>query len=165
MLIRKSPNTLFIIFNNTTPDIPLADIRLVISFTNLTWMSLGNSADVSLDTFYDSREVSLNVTGTSSLNIKEIIVGSLNVYVDSVSKVIIAGNASKLFAQVKEVSSLQAGKFFVNDAKISADQVSKVDVQVRDNLSVAATNMSTVTIKGNPKTQKYLDSVSQLLFI
>lgn len=52
----------------------------------------------------------------------------------------------------------------VKQARISADEVSKVQAGVNDSLMAASTNMSEIYIKGKPTTRRYVDAMSKLQF-
>ena len=92
----------------------------------------------------------LSVQGSGSVGIDDVAVDQLNVSVVGTARASLAGQASKVTAVIRGISSLDAANLNVKDATLGADGAATINASVSNSATVDATGPATVRLSGNP---------------
>jgi len=92
----------------------------------------------------------LSVQGSGAGEIGSASVDQLNVSVVGTASARIAGQAAKMTAVIRGISSLDAAALAVKDATIGADGAATIAANVSDSVTVDATGPATVRLSGRP---------------
>ena len=92
----------------------------------------------------------LSVQGSGAGEIGSASVDQLNVSVVGTASARIAGQAAKMTAVIRGISSLDAAALAVKDATLGADGAATIAANVSDSVTVDATGPATVRLSGGP---------------
>ena len=92
----------------------------------------------------------LSVQGSGRGVIDQTEVDQLNVSVVGTASASLAGEARKLTAVVRGLSSLDAARLATRDATLGADGAATIDGSISNSVTVDATGPATVRLSGNP---------------
>jgi len=92
----------------------------------------------------------LSVQGSGSGQIGQVNVDQLNVSVVGTASARLAGQAAKMTAVIRGISSLDAAALATKDATLGADGAATIAANVDNSVTVDATGPATVNIEGSP---------------
>ena len=92
----------------------------------------------------------LSVQGSGSVGIDEVAVDQLNVSVVGTARATLSGQARKVTAVIRGISSLDAANLDVKDATFGADGAATINASVSNSTTIDATGPATVRLSGNP---------------
>jgi len=92
----------------------------------------------------------LSVQGSGAGQIGQVNVDQLNVSVVGTASAKLAGQAAKMTAVIRGVSSLDAAALATKDATLGADGAATIAANVNNSVTVDATGPATVNIAGGP---------------
>ena len=92
----------------------------------------------------------LSVQGSGSVGIDEVAVDQLNVSVVGTARASLSGQARKVTAVIRGISSLDAANLDVKDATLGADGAATINASVSNSATIDATGPATVRLSGNP---------------
>jgi hypothetical protein len=92
----------------------------------------------------------LSVQGSGAGDVGHATVDQLNVSVVGTASARIAGQAAKLTAVIRGISSLDAGALSTKDATLGADGAATISASVGNSVTVDANGPATVTLSGRP---------------
>ena len=92
----------------------------------------------------------LSVQGAGSAEIGDVRVDQMNVGLVGTANAKLAGEAKKLTALVRGISSLDAGALRTSDAKVGAEGAATVNANVSNAVSVDANGTATIRFAGRP---------------
>jgi len=92
----------------------------------------------------------LSVQGSGAGEIGSASVDQLNVSVVGTASARIAGQAAKMTAVIRGISSLDAAALAVKDATLGADGAATIAANISDSVTVDATGPATVRLSGGP---------------
>jgi hypothetical protein len=92
----------------------------------------------------------LSVQGSGAGQIGQVNVDQLNVSVVGTASAKLAGQAAKMTAVIRGISSLDAAGLATKDATLGADGAATIAANVDDSVTVDATGPATVNIAGSP---------------
>ena len=93
---------------------------------------------------------SLSVQGSGGAEIGDVAADQMNISLIGSANARLAGQAKKLTALVRGISTLDAAKLASNDASIGAEGAATVDADVHGDASVNATGNATIRLTGRP---------------
>jgi hypothetical protein len=92
----------------------------------------------------------LSVQGSGSGGIDEVAVDQLNVSVVGTARASLSGQAGKVTAVVRGISTLDAANLNVKDATLGADGAATINASVSNSATIDATGPATVRLTGKP---------------
>jgi hypothetical protein len=92
----------------------------------------------------------LSVQGSGAGQIGQVQVDQLNVSVVGTASAKLAGQAAKMTAVIRGVSSLDAGSLATKDATLGADGAATIAASASNSVTIDATGPATVTVAGGP---------------
>lgn len=92
----------------------------------------------------------LSVQGSGVGEIAQTNVDQLNISVVGTATARLAGQAAKLTAVIRGISSLDSGALSTKDATLGADGAATISANVSNSVTVDATGPATVTLTGGP---------------
>lgn len=92
----------------------------------------------------------LSVQGSGAGEIGEANVDQLNVSVVGTASARLAGEAAKVTAVIRGISTLDASSLLVRDASLGADGAATISASIRNSVTIDATGPATVRLTGNP---------------
>lgn len=92
----------------------------------------------------------LSVQGSGAVTIGEARVDQLNISVGGTATAVLAGQADKVTAVVRGVSSLDAANLAIKDATIGAEGTATITANVSNAVTVDGNGPVTVTLSGGP---------------
>jgi hypothetical protein len=156
-------DTLVIKANASWGGYPGADpgpVEISVGTHDLTSATLFGAGLISIDQV-KGLTFALTVQGSGGGEIRQVAADQLSVTVDGSGNAKIAGEAKKLTALVRGVSSLDAKGLSTPNAAISADGTATVDANVTDTARVDGWGTATIRLTGRPScTVKVSGSVS-----
>jgi hypothetical protein len=128
-------------------DVGPVEISLGTHDLSAAW--LNGSGAISIDKV-KGLSFDLSVQGSGAGEIAQTNVDQLNVSVVGTASARLAGQAGKLTAVIRGISSLDAGALSTKDATLGADGSATIAAQVSNSATVDATGPATVRLAGNP---------------
>ena len=92
----------------------------------------------------------LSVQGSGAGEIGEANVDQLNVSVVGTASARLAGEAAKVTAVIRGISTLDASSLLVRDATLGADGAATISASIRNSVTIDATGPATVRLTGAP---------------
>ena len=92
----------------------------------------------------------LSVQGSGAMAIGDVRVDQLNISVGGTATAVLAGQADKVTAVVRGVSSLDAANLAIKDATIGAEGTATVSASISNAVTVDGNGPVTVTLSGGP---------------
>lgn len=92
----------------------------------------------------------LSVQGSGSGGIDDVAVDQLNVSVVGTARASLSGEAGKVTAVVRGISTLDAANLIVKDATLGADGAATINASVSNSATIDATGPATVRLTGKP---------------
>jgi hypothetical protein len=92
----------------------------------------------------------LSVQGSASGEIGQASIDQLNVSVVGTASAKLAGQAAKMTAVIRGISSLDAGGLSIKDATLGADGAATIAADISNSVTVDATGPATVRLSGSP---------------
>jgi hypothetical protein len=145
-------DTLVIKANPSWGGYPGADpgpVELSIGTHDLTSATLFGSGSLSIDRV-KGLTFALTLQGSGSGEISQVAADQLSVTIEGSGSAKIAGDAKKLTALVRGISSLDAKALSTPNAAISADGTATVDADVTDTARVDGWGTATIRLTGQP---------------
>jgi hypothetical protein len=124
-------------------------VEISIGTHELSAAWLNGSGSLSIDKV-KGLSFDLSVQGSGAGEIGEANVDQLNVSVIGTASARIAGQAAKLTAVIRGISTLDVGALSTKDATLGADGAATIEAKVSDSATIDANGPATVRISGGP---------------
>ena len=124
-------------------------VEISIGTHDLSAAWLNGSGALSIDKV-KGLSFSLSVQGSGAGEIRQVDVDQLAVAVVGTASASLTGNAAKLTAAVRGISTLQAAGLATKDATIGADGSVTVDANVDNSAKLSASGPATIRLSGDP---------------
>jgi hypothetical protein len=93
---------------------------------------------------------SLSVQGSGAGDIGESAVDQLNISVVGTASARLAGQAAKMTAVIRGISTLDASSLAAKDATLGADGAATISANISDTVTIDASGPATIRLKGGP---------------
>jgi hypothetical protein len=124
-------------------------VEVVVGTHDLTNASLIGSGSLAIDRV-KSQKFMLTIQGSGSGDVANVAADQLNVSLEGTANAKLAGQAAKVIALVRGVSTLDATGLATPSADVDADGAATVDANVTDMARVSAWGPATVRLSGRP---------------
>jgi hypothetical protein len=124
-------------------------VEVVVGTHDLTNASLIGSGSLAIDRV-KSQKFMLTIQGSGSGDVANVATDQLNVSLEGTANAKLAGQAAKVIALVRGVSTLDATGLATPSADVDADGAATVDANVTDMARVSAWGPATVRLSGRP---------------
>jgi hypothetical protein len=142
------------------PDDNPGPVEVSIGTHDLSSATLFGAGALSIDRV-KGLKFSLSVQGSGAGEIHQVAADQLSVTLEGTASARLGGQAGKVTALVRGVSTLDAAKLATPDASISADGTATIDADVTDTARVDAWGAATIRLTGRPScTVKAIGSAS-----
>jgi hypothetical protein len=131
------------------PDSDPGPIEVTVGTHDLSNASLIGSGSLAVDRVKSQKFV-LTIQGSGSSDIAHIAADQLNVSLEGTANARLAGQAGKVIALVRGVSTLDAAELATPSADVDADGAATIDANVTDMARVSAWGPATVRLSGRP---------------
>jgi len=131
------------------PGTTVGPVEIMIGTHDLTSAWVVGAGALSIDRVR-GLSFALSVQGSGGADIDDVAADQLNVSLIGSANAKLAGQAKKLTAIVRGISTLDAAKLTANDATIGAEGAATIDAAVSGDASVSATGNATIRLTGRP---------------
>jgi hypothetical protein len=131
------------------PGEDVGPVEISLGTHDLSGAWLNGSGTISIDKV-KGLSFDLSVEGSAAGEIGQASVDQLNVSIVGTASARLAGQAAKMTAVIRGVSSLDAGALSAKDATLNADGAATIAANVSNSVSVGATGPATVRLTGSP---------------
>jgi hypothetical protein len=121
-----------------------------ITMPNLDSLGLSGASSGTADGFSSSNQFNAQVSGASSLDLKNLNVGNVNFEVSGASHLTGQGTGSNLTCAVSGASNLDLTNFSVNDANVDLSGASHATIKLDGRLDAQASGASNLEYIGEP---------------
>lgn len=124
-------------------------VEIALGTHDLTSAWLNGSGLLSIDRV-KGLSFGLSVQGSGASEIGQVNVDQLNVNIGGTANAKLAGQAAKVTAVVRGISSLDAARLSAKDATIGAEGAATIDASVSNSVTIDANGPATVRLAGRP---------------
>jgi hypothetical protein len=124
-------------------------VEITLGTHDLTSAWLNGSGLLSIDRV-KGLSFGLSVQGSGAMEIGQVDVDQLNVGISGTANAKLAGQAAKMTAIVRGISSLDAARLSARDATLGAEGTATIDASVSNAVTVDASGPATVRLAGRP---------------
>ena len=124
-------------------------VEISLGTHDLRAVSLNGSGTIAVDRV-KGLSFDLSVQGSGAGSIDRVAVDQLNVSIAGTASATLRGQAAKMTAVVRGISSLDASGLRVSDATLGAEGASTIKGDVRNSVKLDASGPATVTLTGKP---------------
>lgn len=131
------------------PGTDAGPVEIAVGTHELSNAWLNGAGSLSID-HVKGLSFALSVQGSGGAEIGDVAADQMNVSLVGSANAKLGGQAKKLTALVRGISTLDAAKLASNDATIGAEGAATIDAAVRGDASVSATGNATIRLTGRP---------------
>jgi hypothetical protein len=124
-------------------------VEIIVGTHDLSAAWLNGSGVLSIDRV-KGLSFNLSVQGSGASEVGQANVDQLNISIIGTASARLAGQARKVTAVIRGISTLDAGGLSSNDATLGADGAATIAANVRDSVTVDAKGPATVNLTGGP---------------
>ncbi len=148
LIIKQKSNQRACLLCNSQP------VHVVITTPQVSEVTARNVTDITLPGTLVTKDVSFNAFNASNIAVEDLATNKITAVAENVSRITLSGKSTILIANAINAANIDALDLIVETAEVEGDNITKIYVNVTDELKAKVINIAQVRYLGEPKVIK-----------